>query len=734
MFGTLLALLGGCTFLSDADWAQRLDPDHDGVKFPYDCDDRDATVGEEVLVYRDEDRDGHGTEASGTAVAELKCPGTRGWAVERGDCDDANAVMNNDEVEVCDGFDNNCDGEVDDGLLFLPYYPDADGDGFGVNGGVVMACEPPEGFVTAKGDCDDTDTRRGPGFVEVCDGVDNDCDGRVDEDLLFLTARDLDGDGYGDPALIEPLCTVPAGYGEPTDCDDGDASVYPGAPEDCSNGIDEGCRGFDETDTVYPDNDTDGYGVTELGEPACPERPDWVFRDGDCDDDNSAISPGKSEVCPDGLDNDCDGVIDGTDQWQDRDKDGAGDPGSFKNACTVASGWTTNDLDCNDSSSATPRYVATTGAVGAAGTAADPYPTIADGLTGGATCLVLAAGTYTESIEPDHSVELWGAGEPSETILAGDGGDCAGGGWPGCLPTLAVSGEAVTLVDMTVQGGTGMPTVTTEAGFEDRFVCGGGLYIGAGSLTLERVVVHFAVLPAAETGTTSTGDAYALTSGGGGLCVLGGSVSATDTVFEGNTAELGGGVYFTGGGNFVGRRVTFTENVATQGGAAWLGEGSSRFTQARSWCNRATAGGGGFWVGSAFANVSFDYADFAWNTAGNDATELWAEGGSVVDLASVIVVGSSPDLPALDGDGSVRARYSVGSEVAGATFAEVWSDETVITTADELFTPSCDGERTNDSFVLPAGSIAIDAGDAADLDADGSRADAGSNGGASGAW
>ncbi|GDX79275.1 hypothetical protein LBMAG42_10860 [Deltaproteobacteria bacterium] len=734
MFGTLLALVSGCTLLSEGDWAQRLDPDHDGVKFPYDCDDRDATVGEEVLVYLDEDRDGHGTEASGTEVAANKCPGTRGWAVERGDCDDANAVMNTDEVEVCDGFDNNCDGEVDDGLLFVAYYLDADGDGFGVNSTIEMVCSPLEGYVTSKGDCDDTDARRGPGFVEVCDGVDNDCDGRIDEGLLVTTARDFDGDGYGDPGLTEELCTVPAGYGEPSDCDDGDPAVYPGAPEDCENGIDEGCRGFDETDTMYPDNDSDGYGVTELGQPACPERPDWSLRDGDCDDNNSAISPGKGEVCPDGIDNDCDGTIDGVDQWQDRDKDGAGDPASFKNACSLSSGWTTNDFDCNDSSSAAPRYVATTGVAGATGTAADPYPTIAAGLTGGSACLVLAPGTYAESLQPTHDVELWGAGELDETVLAGDGGVCAGGDWTACRATLAVSGVDVTLMDLTVQGGTGRGSVTTEPGFEDQFVCGGGVYIDSGSVTMERVVVQAAVLPETETGTTSAGDAYSLTSGGGGLCALGGDVQLTDTVFDGNSAELGGGVYFDGGGSLVARRVAFTENAATQGGAAWLGEGSMRFNQVRAWCNGATAGGGAYFVGSAFANVSFDYADFAWNTAGGDATELWAEAGSVVDLGSVIVVGSTPDIPALDGEGSVRARYSVGSEVAGTTFEQVWYDSTVITTADELFTPSCDGDRTNDSFVLPAGSIAIDAGDVADLDADGSRADAGSNGGPTGAW
>ena len=113
--------------------------------------------------------------------------------------------------EVCDGWDNDCDGETDEV---------ADGDGDGVAG---LEC--------GGEDCDDRNPRAAPGLDEVCDGADNDCDGETDEVA--------DGDGDGEPG-------IPCG-GE--DCDDGNAEVLPGVDEVCDNGIDDDCDGgIDERD------------------------------------------------------------------------------------------------------------------------------------------------------------------------------------------------------------------------------------------------------------------------------------------------------------------------------------------------------------------------------------------------------------------------------------------------------------------------------------------------------
>ncbi|MFZ5475315.1 MAG: putative metal-binding motif-containing protein [Myxococcota bacterium] len=101
----------------------------------------------------------------------------------------------------------------------------------------------------ADQDCDDEDPRVNPGATEVCDGVDDDCDGTVDEGVTVTSFADADGDGFGDPSSSVEACEVPAGYvPAASDCDDADAGVYPGAPErcdgrdeDCDGVVDEGC-------------------------------------------------------------------------------------------------------------------------------------------------------------------------------------------------------------------------------------------------------------------------------------------------------------------------------------------------------------------------------------------------------------------------------------------------------------------------------------------------------------
>lgn len=124
--------------------------------------------------------------------------------VPGGDCDDNNATVNPDATEICDGVDNNCDGNIDEGF-------DVDADG----------------YTTCQGDCDDNDASINPGVTEQCDGIDNNCDGNIDEGF------DSDGDGY----------TSCEG-----DCDDANAAINPGAEEVCGNGIDDDCDGENDED------------------------------------------------------------------------------------------------------------------------------------------------------------------------------------------------------------------------------------------------------------------------------------------------------------------------------------------------------------------------------------------------------------------------------------------------------------------------------------------------------
>lgn len=179
---------------------------------------------------------------------------------------------------------------------------DADGDTY-----VSLGC--------GGDDCDDSNPAIHPGATEVCNGLDDDCDGLVDEGLTTTYYADADGDGYGNPYVYVQLCgPAPPGYvAIDGDCNDGDPAVHPGATEIC-DGVDNDCDGqIDEglAVTVYYDFDGDGYGSDAYGPmQICPPvGPGYVVVGGDCDDFNPLRHPGATELC-DAVDNDCDGVVD----------------------------------------------------------------------------------------------------------------------------------------------------------------------------------------------------------------------------------------------------------------------------------------------------------------------------------------------------------------------------------------------------------------------------------------
>jgi Putative metal-binding motif len=174
-----------------------------------------------------------------------------------------------------------------------------------------------DGYYAEINDCNDNNGAIHPGATEVCDGVDNDCDGLIDEGLTATFYQDTDGDGYGNPSVSIQACSAPAGYvSNHNDCSDNDASINPGATEVC-DGKDNDCDGMvDEMGAqgctiYYFDVDSDGYGQSNNYECLCgPDaRGYFATQGGDCNDNNGAIHPGATEVC-DGVDNDCDGLID----------------------------------------------------------------------------------------------------------------------------------------------------------------------------------------------------------------------------------------------------------------------------------------------------------------------------------------------------------------------------------------------------------------------------------------
>ncbi len=322
------------------------DNDCDGA-----VDEADAT--DASTWYADTDADGYG-DAGNTAVA---CDVPVGYTADATDCDDADGNVNPAEIELCNGIDDNCDGVIDEDTSAdtLTWYADADSDGYGDAASTLDSCSAPGGYVADDDDCDDTDASINPAGTEVCDGVDNNCDGAIDEDAALDAGTwyaDADGDGYGDTTAIVD-CTQPADtVANDDDCDDTEATVYPGAAELC-DGLDNDCDGTVDdgaTTTFYADADTDGYGDAGTTVDACAAPAGYVSDDTDCDDTEATAYPGAAELC-DGLDNDCDGTVDDgatTTFYADADADGYGDAGTSADACAAPSGYTSDDTDCDD--------------------------------------------------------------------------------------------------------------------------------------------------------------------------------------------------------------------------------------------------------------------------------------------------------------------------------------------------------------------------------------------------
>ncbi|MES2638368.1 MAG: putative metal-binding motif-containing protein [Myxococcota bacterium] len=595
------------------------------------------------------------------------------------DCDDADATIHPGAEELCDGVDNDCDGEVESEARYLTWYPDEDGDGYGRTDGAAVACEYLDGHVLRGGDCDDGDTARSPGQAELCNGVDDNCDGENDE-------ADDDGDG-------QRVCDG--------DCDDRDASAYAGAPELC-NLVDENCDGV--SDGVDEDGD---------GQRVCA---------GDCDDTEPTVFLGAPEGC-DGLDNDCDGVVPADEADADGDS------------------WHLCDADCDDAAADVhPGAVETCGdgldedCDGSAdGDCADcdlavpnDYPTIQAGVdaasTGDVVCV--AAGTWTENLD-FGGAEITVVGVHGASLTVIDGGEL-----DSAVRFVSAEGPATTLRGFTLtngygwDGGGGVYVDGASPTLEDLIVTGnrggysaGGIQVDGGAPTFTRLVV---------TGNSAYASYCGASYGhGGGFGMIGSDAVLDDVVVQDNYAGYGGGGLYLDESDAVLTNVTIRGNTGgLVGGGLYIRESSPTLTNVvvtdnntpSYWGLGSVPWGGG--IALMTADPTLTNVLIAGNNDGAGVGALYGYDASPT-LVNTLVTNN---------DGGLYFQSGTPS----LAYCDIWdngADYTGVTdptgTAGNL---SVDPMLV-DSDHLDAASPLVDAGDPSILDPDGSPSDIGPFGG-----
>ncbi len=547
-------------------------------------------------------------------------------------------------------------------------------------GGPSVADDDGDGYSAADGDCNDDNDAMFPGNPEVCDGLDNDCDGS-----LLADETDEDNDGFA-------LCDG--------DCNDDNGDVYPGAPEIC-DGLDSDCDGVN-ADSADNDNDT------------------FTPCQGDCDDDEPTAFPGNPEVC-DGLDNDCSEVID------DLDVDGDG-----HSPCSTGG-------DCDDEDPlAFPVVVDPDAAAGGDGSDEAPFQDIGTALNNlddECRTIALVADHHDFSGTVD-GIEVTIVGQSrTSTVIDPDGGrffDVINNG------SLTLSGMTISGFVGTADGGaisvTNASLSLIDVHFEGNETSGdgGAVAVFTGELSIQDTTFLLntagddggAIALVSSTITDGGGNHFALNSAvrGGAIVADGSLVQLDGSSFHENEATDDGGALMLVGlpAMEIGRLEVFDNTAGLTGG----GIAVNNTTDTDGWIrncavrnNVAGASGGGLYVGGNVAGFVIANNTLTENGATEEGGGIHvdADDASSLFVASNIVAYSSGDsgFEARVGvGGTYMANTAFGTGAVNADFVGELSagsdDNTVVNPQLATFTP--DGDPFNDVVGLGANSPMIDTG------------------------
>ncbi len=562
----------------------------------------------------------------------------------------------------------------------VAWFADVDEDGFGAE--ETSACEAPTGHVAVNGDCNDRDPAIHPDAAEVCDGVDQDCDLAVDEDLPTVDAwRDADGDGFGDPTTTTAFCAVPEGWLENAeDCDDTDPAVSPTGLERC-NGYDDDCDALVDDDdspiygvtTWWWDGDGDGFGEPDQSWAGCAAPAGYVVDGGDCDDVDGAINPASAEICLDLVDQDCDGLTD-----------------DYSGECAPKAPEDGTDTDC-DTTSVAVGMAACTAGVAAVLPSGATFGAVQDAIDAAATGDVVSVcpGTWTETLSVNVSpLVLIGYGS-GVSVLEGAGSGVVDMG----------TGNELTLLELGIESGSaynggGLQGVDATLCVEDTDFSlnaaeseGGAVYLaGSGTAAFARVLFYgnMAVSGGGLRVTsqyTLTIDASSFLQNEAGHAAGGAAIDSTSTVtirttdfLENMAGYSGGGVVYDGSGpastldledvSFVGNRAGY------EGGALAIGSWDYPFVTAVECLfedNVADYEGGGVsmgsWGGGTFYGVRSEFRGNAAPSGG--AINLHAWGTPAALLADCTLDGNTAG-----GHGAAISLNPVGSGTAEITLID----------------------------------------------------------------